>query len=87
MDIVEQMRARASIARGESRFGDENDFLEAADEIERLRGLLWNLVETCRDLLENCPEEIKVRPSVRMALDRMREEFGAYEQKAKGGGQ
>jgi hypothetical protein len=39
-DIVERLRKRIEVAERESRFGDAEDFREAADEIERLRALL-----------------------------------------------
>ena len=36
-DLVERLRQRAEMAYIDSRFGDEIDFMNAADAIERLR--------------------------------------------------
>ena len=48
-DIVERLRARVEIAERESRFGDAEDFREAADEIERLRAVIMRAKDALLD--------------------------------------
>jgi hypothetical protein len=47
-DLVERLRGRVEVAERESRFGDAEDFREAADEIDRLRGLCQELADVQR---------------------------------------
>ena len=61
-DIVAYLREmRGMIARAD----------EAAEEIQRLRALVRDLLELGKDVLEYVPSQISVRPSTRDAIERL----------------